>query len=429
MRHLIIKNVGPIKDVDIQLRRFNVLIGPQSSGKSTIAKILSTCSWVEKEVATTQNPKTIPNASAFRSLVENFHKMAGYFRTDSEVSYETDAIRIHYAADKFEVSLKETAVYRRKKVCYIPSERHVVTLPELQGYEFKATNLRSFLFDWMDARAFYDPQNKTENILNLGVKYYFDENNALEKDRIEHINGVTYGISLPNASSGLQSVVPLYVMLKYYSGQYYSDYGQKVSFAGKERENKLFLMLVDRYILSRMPQEDGNAVQIFQKCVKAAEDGNEEYRSWLSELNVAVKYLTIPHSTDFIVEEPEQNLFPTTQKELVDYMVSVCGSSEHKHGFTVTTHSPYVLSALNNLIYAYQVGQKNADKVRSVVPENCWLAPSDVCAWMLLPDGILKDIIDSDLNHIMAEQIDSASTLMNEVFYSLMNIDSDGEEK
>ena len=75
MRHLIIKNVGPIKNVDIELKRFNILIGAQSSGKSTIAKILSTCSWVEKEIATTQNPNAVQDAASFKSLVENFHKM------------------------------------------------------------------------------------------------------------------------------------------------------------------------------------------------------------------------------------------------------------------------------------------------------------------------------------------------------------------
>jgi predicted ATPase len=37
MRHLIIRNMGPIKEADIELKRFNILIGAQSSGKSTIA--------------------------------------------------------------------------------------------------------------------------------------------------------------------------------------------------------------------------------------------------------------------------------------------------------------------------------------------------------------------------------------------------------
>ena len=48
MTHIKIENIGPIKKVDIDLNKINVFIGPQSSGKSTIAKIISYCSWYEK---------------------------------------------------------------------------------------------------------------------------------------------------------------------------------------------------------------------------------------------------------------------------------------------------------------------------------------------------------------------------------------------
>ena len=178
MRNLVIKNVGPIKNVNLELKRFNVLIGPQSSGKSTIAKILSTCSWIEKETATTQNVHAIPDGKSFKALVETFHKMSGYFNGDSEVLYETDYVRLHYLKGKYGIELKEGTVYRRKKVCYIPAERNMVTLPELQGFEFKATNLRSFLFDWFAAREFFGPKNKTD-ILDLGVKYFFDLNGPI----------------------------------------------------------------------------------------------------------------------------------------------------------------------------------------------------------------------------------------------------------
>ena len=47
MARLIIRNIGPIKDIDIELNKVNVFIGEQSSGKSTIAKIVSFCSWLE----------------------------------------------------------------------------------------------------------------------------------------------------------------------------------------------------------------------------------------------------------------------------------------------------------------------------------------------------------------------------------------------
>ena len=68
MRRLIIRNVGPVKSVDVQLNKVNVFIGPQSSGKSTIAKVLSTCSWVEKEVATTMNDSFVADTDAFAKL-------------------------------------------------------------------------------------------------------------------------------------------------------------------------------------------------------------------------------------------------------------------------------------------------------------------------------------------------------------------------
>jgi predicted ATP-dependent endonuclease of OLD family len=41
MNTLTIKNFGPIKDISLNLKKVNLLIGTQGSGKSTIAKVLS----------------------------------------------------------------------------------------------------------------------------------------------------------------------------------------------------------------------------------------------------------------------------------------------------------------------------------------------------------------------------------------------------
>ena len=79
MKRLHIRHVGPIKEVDVELKRFSFLIGPQSSGKSTVAKVFSTCSWVEKEVAVTMNEQAIANGEDLKALVEDFHKISGYF--------------------------------------------------------------------------------------------------------------------------------------------------------------------------------------------------------------------------------------------------------------------------------------------------------------------------------------------------------------
>ena len=49
MDRIEIRNIGPIKDVNFGLNKINVLMGPQSSGKSTIAKIIGFCQWVEND--------------------------------------------------------------------------------------------------------------------------------------------------------------------------------------------------------------------------------------------------------------------------------------------------------------------------------------------------------------------------------------------
>ena len=41
MDKITIRNFGPIKDINIELSKLMVFIGPQGSGKSTIAKLLT----------------------------------------------------------------------------------------------------------------------------------------------------------------------------------------------------------------------------------------------------------------------------------------------------------------------------------------------------------------------------------------------------
>lgn len=350
MRHLVIRNIGPVKEAEIELKRFNFIIGPQSSGKSTVAKILSTCSWIEKEVTTTMNEKAIEDADSFVSLMEDFHKMIDYFDDDSEIEYETDVVSIILKGKEFQISLKNQELYRREKICYIPSERNAVTLPELQGFEFGQTNLRSFLFDWYNAREFYGEENKTD-ILNLGVRYYYDPSEQKYKDRIEHVNGKTYKIPLGSASSGLQSVVPLQIMMQYYTNQYFNTFAEKTSFDSDTKTRLIQNRVVDKYVLSVVyPGFDPKKrSELIKEQNDRIHEGNPEARALLEKYREELERLTVPVRTSFIVEEPEQNLYPFTQIDLLEAIVELC-SNERGHGCTITTHSPFILNYLNVLI-------------------------------------------------------------------------------
>lgn len=387
MKHLIIRNVGPIKEVDVELKRFNFIIGPQSSGKSTVAKILSTCEWIEKEVEITRDEKAICNGESFRALVESFHKMEEYFDrgVESVVSYSTDYVEIHYEHREISVQLKKEASYHRQKICYIPAERNMVTLPELKGFEFSTTNLRSFLFDWYRAREFYTPQNKT-NILGLDVQYYYDADMITKNDRIQHSNGKTYDISLSNSSSGLQSLTPLLVMLQYYSDQYFNEYDFKTSFEQDTKVKRMRSALTREVALSQFKPgfRDEEVADLVAQFNEALHRGDKRADAIFKSYEEACNRLLIPNRTTFIIEEPEQNLYPFSQVALVEAIVSLC-SNGRAHGCTVTTHSPFVLNYLNVLIAHYY----------KHVAGSVQLDPSELCVFGT-NDGRLSDLMQKN---------------------------------
>ena len=358
MKQLVIKNVGPIRQVDIKLNRFNFFIGPQSSGKSTVAKILSSCMWLEKEVLTTLNDKVIADGAAFVRLVESFHKIEGYFEDSSFVQYDTDFISIIYSYKDIKITRNESEDYHREKICYIPAERNMVTLPELQGFEFGQTNLRSFLFDWFNAREFFIVGNKTD-VLNLGMKYFYDSEQSRQKDRIEQVDGQAYQIALSSASSGLQSLTPLLVMLQYYTDEYFRSYHEKASFNTYNRTRKADVFLYDKYVLNKVKPNftEEERANLVQKINDGILKGNHSYHKLLYNYHTALYNLKTPEKSSFIIEEPEQNLYPSTQMDLLDLVVELC-NGEKKHHCTITTHSPYILNQLNLLVKRFDVGVK-----------------------------------------------------------------------
>lgn len=387
MKHLVIRNIGPIKKVDVNLLRFNFIIGPQSSGKSTIAKVLSTCEWIEKEVATTRDEGAIADGEEFKNLVENFHKMEGYFdrMNPSYVLYETEYIRIEYKDKALDIRLDRSAEYYRQKICYIPAERNMITLPELSGFQFGANNLRSFLFDWYSAREFYNKDNKTD-ILGLGVQYYFDKDETTKKDRIQHINSETYDISLSNSSSGLQSITPLLVMLQYYSDQYFTEFDLKDSFDQNAKVKKMRAALTREVALARFKPgfTDDEVPALIGELNDLIRKGDHRANEIFEEYDRACNRLLIPNKTTYIIEEPEQNLFPFTQVELLEDLVKLC-SGNRAHAFTITTHSPFILNYLNVLIMRYYCNIKGKAQINP-----------DELAVFATQDGRLVDMMQTN---------------------------------
>ena len=93
-----IKNVGPLKDTgEIALNRLMLVIGKQSSGKSTFMKVLCHCRWVEKTLMV-DDDSTATDYGKDKKFLESlmtFHRFnSDFFSSDSYIRYDGDYITI-----------------------------------------------------------------------------------------------------------------------------------------------------------------------------------------------------------------------------------------------------------------------------------------------------------------------------------------------
>ena len=83
MRRLIIKNIGPLNNVNVTLNKINLIIGPQSTGKSCILKIASFCAWLEKSISLNQDIRDFLTREFIEAHLLAFHNLQGYINDDS----------------------------------------------------------------------------------------------------------------------------------------------------------------------------------------------------------------------------------------------------------------------------------------------------------------------------------------------------------
>ncbi len=121
-----------------------------------------------------------------------------------------------------------------------------------------------------------------------------------------------------------------------------------------------------------------------------------------------------------VIEEPEAHLYPEAQKQIID-LISLL-SNINNNQIIITTHSPYILSAISNLIYAQKVGVKHPQEVGEKIHQSLWLDINKIGSYCL-DKNVFRDILDQEIHSIELEAIDSASRLINNDYEHLFNLD------
>lgn len=381
-----IRNFGPVKEGYtsdggyMTFPKVTMICGPQGAGKSSVAKLLSTFSWIEK--ALVRGDFTIKQLTQYRRFVKThcaYQRLQNYFSGQTSLHYVGKAFEMKYEAGHLSVEPRDGREYERPQIVYIPAERNLMGVVA-DAYKMKGAPpaLMTMMETYREACA------AMKDDLRLPI------NNArFRYDRLNNVATVYddgYNVRLNEASSGMQSAVPMYVVMEYLSRLQKNKERQSQT-SVKEREKirkKIETILMD----------DTVDEETRRLLLKQAADARE-------------KRLL------YIVEEPEQNLFPTSQKEVLYKMMEFAAAGNSQ--LMMTTHSPYLVYYLSLAVKAHAVGM-NADDARrclvsEIVPEEAWIAGDDVAVMEIDGSGSIRQlpkydgmpVDDNFLNNQLAE--------------------------
>jgi hypothetical protein len=386
-----IKSIGPIKDTGVlQLRTVNLFIGKQSTGKSTLLKIMSYCRWLEKLlcVGKPKNGRGVKytythNYRFIQELLKFYRFDPEFFSVESEIIYVGDTYRIEFKGGvktNPRIEAIEGATPYNVKLSFIPSERNLISaIKDIESWyrpkDFDV--LFNFIFEWDEVRATYTPENALPLVVTPQLEYYYDKNIG---EQLRTIDG-RKNFSPFYASSGVQSALPLEVMV-----------------------NALVKTVGTKANLSKTDLMD---------IVNAILKEDESFNKDSVESRIA-KDLLIYKGAVFFIEEPEQNLFPESQANILYHMIGAIKKANDTSDYSrsmlsIASHSPYILSTLNVLMAASEAYAIDPASTVGIIPEEYILEKGSIAAYWISEDGYVSDAIDSDIYMVDGTFIDGVS--------------------
>lgn len=130
----------------------------------------------------------------------------------------------------------------------------------------------------------------------------------------------------------------------------------------------------------------------------------------------------IPSCFINIVEEPEQNLFLKTQADVLYKLIEYKNISEDNK-LIFSTHSPYMLTALNNAIFAHDVLNKTGKTIEQL--EKNKMIPFEQVSAYTFENGTVSSVTNEETRLIDAVLIDECSININDTFDTLLEILND----
>lgn len=395
MRTIHVKHLGAIVDTGVlQLTPVTVFCGKQGSGKSTLAKLISTCMWLEKALTRGDvTPKYAARYNHFRTQLCGYHGISDFFKDDTFIDYRSDRFRFCYENQHLSIAGNTEGRFLMPKIMYVPAERNImVAIEHAERIRRLPPSIQTLQTEYTNALQ----SIKGQSMLPIdGVSVQYDRLN-----KITWFNGDGFHVRAQYAASGFQSVAPLALVSDYLSDLVMKSKGEPISSEEMEKLRNQVAKIQNNQRLS------------------------DEVKTAMIE-NINKRYVIDCFQN--IVEEPEQNLYPKSQRSVLNLLLRDFNKREG-NGLVITTHSPYILDYLSLAIKAYLVAehcQDKKEKIASIVPYESWVRPDRVSIYEIQDDGTVSKLQDYDGIPSDNNFLNNALSDVNDLYESLMEIEDE----
>ncbi|WP_158210443.1 AAA family ATPase [Myroides phaeus] len=407
-----IKNFAGIDNLYLEVKPVNILIGPQGVGKSVVVKLLYFFKGIVNDAV--ERIETTDQVSFIKESVQNkfkkiFDKSSFNTKQPFKITYTSIEGEIFViegnGLGNFDIHLPNAinnlleGLYNIKN----DSKLQIYKDQDIQEYLSRKNNFRNIVRNQIRDR------NVPQLFIPAGRSFF----STLHSNIYSILNSDTNSIDY-----FLREFGQLYQII--------SDFQTTIN------EDSSCDRLIEDVIGGKFIRDDNRKDYILHKDnrkveLKNVSSGQQEALPLLMILRAIYDKKLNTSGCILYIEEPEAHLFPTAQKAIVELLAKVYNSNSTNIQIFITTHSPYILSSFNNLIYAGNIANKNTEKrkeVGKVITEEQFLSCDAVGAYALTKTALI-DLMDEENNIINATVLDEVSNDIGREFDQLLDIEFD----
>ncbi|HGM5304583.1 AAA family ATPase [Serratia marcescens] len=426
MENIQINNFLTINKADINLKKINIFIGPQAQGKSVIAKLIKYFKDYPTEIL-----KLASEGKTKRDIIKG--QKVKFFKIFPQQYWENDAFEIIYSNKHYSVCIQNKD----------KSSFKITISDELTKTINKLRQITKKDMDYLIGESVNGSIIKRKKI-DIDTELRSTLSNELfsaKNTKIESVLYIPAGRSFfANLQKNVFSFLSSNIDIDYFLTEFGSIYEQTKSLTsqkiftviGKEVPSQVN-KLVEELICGKYSSEKGEDwITQHNKKININNSSSGQQESLPMALMLSTwPYIKTGFGRSFIIEEPEAHLFPSAQSVVVSLIANAYNRAESYCSYTITTHSPYILSAMNNLIQAGNTlaainSQNNNNEQKNnlfkIVPESQLIDFNDVTAYMV-NNGKVIGILDSELKILDSNEIDRISSIFSDNFDKLIEME------